>query len=196
MLREPRRLADSLAALSLAALCFLVTAVSSTGSAQARPIGQVTTAVTAQPSGRVTAEAVDAAASVAQFRSRMNVLINDYLNRYAARLTPAERAQMGALARKADADLGRLERTTKATPRQLKAGAHRAAAASARRGLLEFERSYAEATQTLTQLQPILQPHLGIFEAIEAKSTVDQELATFRQIGEQLSDVCEELNPR
>jgi thioesterase domain-containing protein len=141
------------------------------------------------------AESADAAKAVAQFRADMRSILDQYGRRYGARLAPTERDRMAALIQKVDNDLGRLERTARATARQVKAGKPRLAATSARQALVGYQRSYAEATATLAEVQPILAPHLGLLEALEAKSQVDQQFARFRLIGEQLASVERSLTP-
>lgn len=153
-------------------------------------------ATMAQPASTVTLQAVDAARSVAAFRNQINGVLDDYMTRYGTRLAPAERARMASLAGKVDADLARLERTASSTARHLRHGRQELAASSARRGVLGFERSYAQATATLAEVQPILQPHLGLLEALEAKAQVDDQFARFRSVGDQLTAVSAALNQR
>ena len=153
-------------------------------------------AVIAQPTSTITNQAVDAVRSVTAFRTEIGALLDDYLARYGGRLAPAERTRMTRLADKVDVDLARLERTAASTARHLQHGRPKFAASSARRAALSYERAYAEATVTLAEVQPILQPHLGILEALEAKAQVDAQFARFRSVGDQLTSVSKVLNQK
>jgi|GEM_PF-6053282 len=191
--RSPTRRRTSAAIRPIAGLLLAIGMLPGTGALAAVHPGQ--SGPISRSSPATVAESADAAKAVAQFRADMRSILDQYGRRYGARLAPAERDRMAALTQKVDNDLGRLERTARATARQVKAGRPRLAATSARQALVGYQRSYAEATATLAEVQPILAPHLGLLEALEAKSQVDQQFARFRLIGEQLASVERSLTP-
>jgi hypothetical protein len=49
-----------------------------------------------------------------------------------------------------------------------------------------YQRAYDEALAALTEVQPILQPKLGLFEALDAKADLDARLSEFRGVGDRL----------
>lgn len=186
----------SRATLAMTACALLLAAIAAGSPAQASALPKPAVAGSQTAASTIAGQAAQAAGSLSRFRVQMRALLADTLARYGARLSPAEREQMTALARRVDAELGGLERTAKGTVRLLRSGRNGPARDAARRAVLEYERAHAEATATLAQVQPILAPHLGLFEALEAKSLVDGQFRQFEGVGDQLRAVSAEVNRR
>ncbi len=142
---------------------------------------------------RSASPASETASAVKAFRSSMAAQLKDYLSRYGPRLSEAERARIDALILQSDADLARLSSLASATAtwerRRNRARAQRAANAA----VTAYETSYARAEAAVNEMTPILQPHLGLFEAVDAKAALDQRMAAYRDLGGQLKDVSKRL---
>jgi len=115
--------------------------------------------------------------------------LRDYLRNYGARLSEAERARVDALIAQSDADLVRLSRLAAATANWEKRGNLTRAQRSAKAAVAAFDTSYARAEAVVNEMTPILQPHLNLFEALDAKSALDQRMAAYRNLGGQLRNV-------
>lgn len=130
---------------------------------------------------------VAVSSSVAGFRQNINAVLTSYYTTYRNRLTPAEQRQMTSLMTQVDRELASLQAKTQvsanlARQHAAKSKQQRAARAAAQ----SFDIVYSHAMTSLEQVQPILQPKLSLFEALRAKSDLDQSLQTFETLGTQL----------
>lgn len=139
------------------------------------------------------ATAAQAHRSVVAFRGQMRSTLQDYLARYRGRLTVDEYTRFAGLAAKVDRDLGALSATSATTARLARGPQRARAARSADAAYRAYQRSYAEALSTLAQVQPILQPKLGLLEAMDAKVQLDTRLAEFRAVGDRLLEASSAL---
>jgi hypothetical protein len=131
--------------------------------------------------------AITVSSNVAGYRQDLGFMLNSYYSNYGNRLSPAEQEQMTGLITKIDKDLALLQTKTQLSAKL--ARAHAAAAKqriAARAAAKFFDVTYAQAMLSLEQVQPILQPKLSLFEALRAKSDVDQSLHAFETLGTQL----------
>lgn len=136
--------------------------------------------------------ATTVSSNVAGYRHDLGSMLNSYYSSYGNRLSPAEQGQMSALIAKIDQDLALLQTKTQLSAKL--ARAHAAAAkqrTAARAAAKFFDVTYAQAMASLEQVQPILQPKLSLFEALRAKSDVDQSLQTFETLGKQLHTLAD-----
>lgn len=130
---------------------------------------------------------VAVSSSVAGFRQNINAVLTSYYTTYGNRLTPAEQRQMTSLMTQVDRELASLQAKTQvsanlARQHATKSKQHRAARDAAK----SFDIVYSHAMTSLEEVQPILQPKLSLFEALRAKSDLDQSLQTFETLGTQL----------
>ena len=130
-------------------------------------------------------------AEVSAFRQSMTTQLDAYFRQYGDRLSAAERQQMNALRDQVDRDLLMLKVKTQTTSRLASARAPQvkriAAAQAAARA---FDAVYEKAMHGLEQVQPILQPKLSIFEALRAKSDLDDQLEKFDELGRHVHELA------
>jgi len=141
------------------------------------------------PAVRSATAAGDTASAVKSFRSSMSAQLRQYLTTYGSRLAEAERARVDALIAEADADLARLSNLAASTATWERRGNRSRAQRAARAAVTAFDTSYARAEAAVNEMTPILQPHLNLFEALDAKAALDQRMAAYRNLGGQLRNV-------
>lgn len=141
---------------------------------------------TASATSTPVAKASEAQRSITRFRGEMRTTLQDYLAAYAGRLSRAEYTRVSNLTAKVDRDLGTLAARAAVTTQLARSGNRKGASRAATAAVTSYQRSYDEAIATLAEVQPILQPKLGLFEALEAKADLDTRLDEFRAVGEQL----------
>ncbi len=141
---------------------------------------------TASASATSVTIASDAQRSVVVFRREIQSTLQGYLATYGSRLSRAEYTRVSKLTAKVDRDLGSLAAKAATTTRLVRSGQRARAASAAATAFTAYQRSYEEAIATLAEVQPILQPKLGLFEALDAKTDLDARLEEFRGVGDQL----------
>lgn len=141
------------------------------------------------PAVRSATAAGDTASALKSFRSSMSAQLGQYLTTYGPRLAEAERARVDALIAEADADLARLSNLAASTATWERRGNRPRAQRAARAAVTAFDASYARAEAAVNEMTPILQPHLNLFEALDAKAALDQRMAAYRNLGGQLRNV-------
>ncbi len=121
----------------------------------------------------------------------MTAQLDDYFREYGDRLSAGERRQMNQLRAQVDRELLALQAKTRITARleAAKAPAVRRAFA-ARAAARAFDRAYDRAIAGLEQVQPILQPKLSLFEALGAKSDLDDQLSRFEALGQHIHELA------
>lgn len=176
-----RRSAMRAAAIA-ALICALVGGVPPAQAAQPLPVSAI-----GQAQGEIRASeqrlARQAAAAMAGFRSSVRSSLADYLNRYGSRLSADERQRMSDLAQQADRDLAGLVTRTRQVARLTDRGKRAQASRTAAQAVSAYQQSQAKALATLQQVQPILQPKLGLLEALQAKADMDAQLQQFSEVG-------------
>ena len=125
--------------------------------------------------------------NVAEFRQDIRGLLNSYYSKYGSRLSPTEQTHMTGLIKQVDTELAIVQSKSqviaKLSQQQAPKSKQLAAARSAAKA---FDTAYSHAMTSLEQVQPLLQPKLSLFEALRAKSDLDQSLQTFETLGTQL----------
>ena len=125
--------------------------------------------------------------SVSDFRQSIATVLNSYFLTYGSRLSLAEQAQMSTLMKQVDQELSVLQRKTQASAKLAQQHAAKAKQKDAARAAAKsFDIAYSHAMTSLERVQPILQPKLSLFEALRAKSDLDQSLQAFETLGTQL----------
>lgn len=137
--------------------------------------------------------ASEAQRSVVVFRGEIRSTLQSYLAAYGSRLSRAEYTRVAKLTAKVDRDLGALASKAARTTQLVRSGNRNRASRAASAAVTAYQRSYDEAIATLAEVQPILQPKLGLFEALEAKADLDARLDEFRAVGEQLKETSAAL---
>lgn len=159
------------------------------GAALAVPLGIALPSPASAAPAAVTVLARPAASPVAPdvgaFRVDIRADLADYLARYGGRLSGAERQRMTALSGQVDRSLALLTLRVATAEQRIASGAPsaRATAASA---VAQYERAHAQALATLDEVQPILQPKLSLFEALEAKMDFDEQMSRFESLGDRI----------
>jgi len=90
---------------------------------------------------------------------------------------------MEFLTQQADRDLSSLVSQTRQVARLVDQGKRAQASRRAEMAAVAYQEAYAKALDTLQQVRPILQPKLGLLEAIQAKADMDAQLDQFGQVG-------------
>ena len=147
-------------------------------------------AASVAPPARLSAStSSDTASAVRDFRSAMSTQLRQYRASYGPRLSQAEQTRVDALIAQSDADLARLSNLAAATATWDRRRNQARAARAAKAAVAAFDLSYARAEAAVNELTPILQPHLNVFEALDAKAALDQRMAAYRNLGGQLRNV-------
>lgn len=145
----------------------------------------------AAPSAASLSAAAQLPGEVASFRSSMTNQLDNYFREYGDRLSAAERKEMNRLRAQVDSELLALQAKTRTTARLEAANApaiKRAAAAKA--AARAFDLAYGRAMAGLERVQPILQPKLSLFEALGAKSDLDDQLSRFDELGQHIHQLA------
>lgn len=135
------------------------------------------------------------AKAVVSFRADMNALLASYVTNYGDRLSPAELANAKALIAQADSSLTGVQNATANTAALASSGASKSRVLAASRAAEKaFTTSHDQALAALNQITPILQPRLGLFEALGAKRDADSRLAKFSDLGVKISALTKTIN--
>lgn len=139
--------------------------------------------------------AKNVANAVVTFRAQMNAVLANYLADYGDRLNASELALSKELIAKADASLDGVQAATARTSTLASSGASKARALAASRAAEKsFTTSHDQALAALNQITPILQPRLGLFEALGAKRDADSMLAKFATVGAKITALTKTVN--
>ena len=184
-----RRILVSVCAIALlgssALIAIPATASASTSTSMARA-GVNATSVTG---------ARNIAKAVISFRAEMNALLASYVTNYGDRLSATELANAQALIAQADASLVGVQSATARTSALAGAGATKAQVLAASRAAEKaFTKSQDQALAALNQITPLLQPKLGLFEALGAKRDADAKLSKFSDLGTKISALTKTIN--
>lgn len=142
-------------------------------------------------SGAQAAPAVASSAAIASevssFRHDVSGLLNSYFKTYGSRLNSSEKTQMTGLIAQVDKDLAQLHRKSKSSAQLARTHAPQTKQKQAARDLsMSYDTAYAKAIASLEQVQPILGPKLSLFEALKAKSDLEQSMQQFELLGSQI----------
>lgn len=183
-----RRILAATCALSLSGLA--VAAISPTAASAS------TSTVTSMG---VNAASVTGARNVAQavvtFRAGMNALLANYLKDYGDRLSDSELSTAKGLIAEADSSLNGVQSATARTATLASKGASKAQVLAASKAAEKaYTKSHDQALAALNQITPLLQPKLGLFEALGAKRDADAELAKFDVLGTKITALTKTIN--
>ena len=147
----------------------------------------------------VNAASVTGARNVAQavvtFRAGMNVLLANYLRDYGDRLSDSELSTVKGLIAQADSSLNGVQNATARTATLAAKGASKAQVLAASKAAEKaYTKSHDQALAALNQITPLLQPKLGLFEALGAKRDADAELAKFDVLGTKITALTKIIN--
>lgn len=135
------------------------------------------------------------AKAVVDFRADMNALLASYLTNYGDRLSAPELVTAKELISKADSSLIGVQNATARTAALAGSGASKARVLSAARAAERaFTTSHDQALAALNQITPILQPKLGLFEALGAKRDADAKLSTFDRVGGKITALTKTIS--
>ena len=135
------------------------------------------------------------AKAVVDFRAEMNALLASYLKDYGDRLSATELARAKALIAQADSSLTGVQNATARTAALAAGGASKAQVLAASRAAERaFVTSHDQAVAALNQITPILQPKLGLFEALGAKRDADSKLSKFSEIGAKITALSKTIS--
>lgn len=155
----------------------------------------VTVSVHAGVSPSSVTAARNVANSVVSFRTEMNAVLANYLRDYGDRLSASELALSKELIAKADSSLDGVQAATARTSTLARSGASKAKVLAASRAAERaFTSSHDQALAALNQITPILQPRLGLFEALGAKRDADAMLAKFATVGTKITALTKTVN--
>ena len=133
--------------------------------------------------------------SVVTFRAQMNAVLANYLKDYGDRLSASELALSKELIAKADSSLDGIQAATARTSTLASSGASKARVLAASRAAEKsFTTSHDQALAALNQITPILQPKLGLFEALGARRDADDMLAKFATVGTKITALTKTVN--
>ena len=147
----------------------------------------------------VNAASVTGARNVAQavvsFRAGMNAVLANYLKDYGDRLSDSELNTAKGLIAQADSSLTGVQNATARTSTLAAKGASKAQVLAASRAAEKaYTKSHDQALAALNQITPLLQPKLGLFEALGAKRDADAELAKFDVLGTKITALTKTIN--
>ena len=135
------------------------------------------------------------AQSVVNFRAGMNAVLANYLKDYGDRLSEGELSTAKGLIAQADSSLNGVQNATARTAALAAKGASKAQVFAASRAAEKaFTTSNTQALAALNQITPLLQPKLGLFEALGAKRDADAELAKFDAVGKKITALTKAIN--
>ena len=135
------------------------------------------------------------AKAVVAFRTDMNAVLASYVTDYGNRLSESELANAKALIAQADASVNGVQAATARTSNLASSGASKMQVLSASRAAEKaFTKSHEQALAALNQITPILQPKLGLFEALGAKRDADSRLSKFSDLGVKISALTKTIN--
>ena len=170
----------------LAVIAVLPTAASASTSALSIRMGVSPASVTG---------ARNVAKAVVDFRAEMNAMLASYLTDYGDRLSSAELVTAKELIAKADSSLVGVQNATARTSALTSSGASKAKVLSASRSAERaFTTSHDQALAALNRITPILQPKLGLFEALGAKRDADAKLSAFDRVGGKITTLTKTIN--
>jgi hypothetical protein len=147
----------------------------------------------------VNAASVTGARNVAQavvtFRAGMNAVLANYLKDYGDRLSESELSTAKGLIAQADSSLNGVQSATARTATLAAKGASKAQVLAASKAAEKaYTKSHDQALAALNQITPLLQPKLGLFEALGAKRDADAELAKFDVLGTKITALTKTIN--
>jgi hypothetical protein len=135
------------------------------------------------------------AQSVVSFRAGMNAVLANYLKDYGDRLSEGELSTAKGLIAQADSSLNGVQNATARTAALAAKGASKAQVLAASRAAEKaFAKSQEQALAALNQITPLLQPKLGLFEALGAKREADAQLAKFDVVGAKITALTKTIN--
>ena len=135
------------------------------------------------------------AKAVVAFRADMNAALASYVTDYGDRLSEPELANAKGLIAQADASLNGVQAATARTSALASSGASKMQVLAASRAAEKaFTQSHNQALAALNQITPILQPKLGLFEALGAKRDADSRLSKFSDLGVKISALTKTIN--
>jgi hypothetical protein len=135
------------------------------------------------------------AKAVVAFRADMNAVLASYVTDYGNRLSESELANAKGLIVQADASLNGVQAATARTSALASSGASKMQVLAASRAAEKaFTKSHDQALASLNQITPILQPKLGLFEALGARRDADARLSKFSELGVKISALTKTIN--
>jgi len=135
------------------------------------------------------------AEAVVSFRAGMNAVLAGYLKNYGDRLSESELSTAKGLIAQADSSLNGVQNATARTATLAAKGASKAQVLAASRAAEKaFTTSHDQALAALNQITPLLQPKLGLFEALAAKRDADAQLAKFDVLGMKITALTKTIN--
>lgn len=147
-------------------------------------IGLTLTAAGAQAAPTQTSVAISIPAEVSTFRLNVSGLLQSFYSTYGNRLSQSERTQMSGLINQVDQVLGTLYRQSTVSAKLARTNAplvkQRQAAATVAK---TYDAAFANSDASMKKLQPIIGPKLSFFEALSAKSDLDQSQRDFEDLG-------------
>ena len=163
------------------------------------PVSALASAPTVVAGAGVNSVSITAARNVAKsvvdFRREMNAVLAGYVKEYGDRLSASELSTAKGLIAKADSSLNGVQNATALTAALASSGAPKAKVLAASRAAEKaFTTSHDQALAALNQITPILQPKLGLFEALGAKREADALLAKFSAIGTKITALTKTIN--
>ena len=162
---------------ALALVAFPAQALASTS--QSSPVG------VDQSAARGAAERAASAAHA--YRSSAGTLLQGYQTRFGSRLTPAESSRVAELTRRGLAALGTLDRRAQRTAALARQGASATRINAARQAAIAAHaQASAQLQAAVTEVQPLLARHLGLFEGLQAKADLDRSMRELDDVGSTL----------
>jgi hypothetical protein len=145
-------------------------------------LGLMTSGAQAAPTKTSTAIAIPA--EVSTFRVNVSELLHSFYSTYGSRLSQSEKTQMSGLIDQVDQVLGTLYRQSTVSAKLARTNApmvkQRQAAATVAK---TYDTAFANSNASMEKLQPIIAPKLSLFEALSAKSDLDQSQQEFEDLG-------------
>ena len=145
-------------------------------------LGLMTSGAQAAPTKTSTAIAIPG--EVSTFRVNVSELLHSFYSTYGSRLSQSEKTQMSGLIDQVDQVLGTLYRQSTVSAKLARTNApmvkQRQAAATVAK---TYDTAFANSNASMEKLQPIIAPKLSLFEALSAKSDLDQSQQEFEDLG-------------
>ena len=145
-------------------------------------LGLSTAGAQAAPTQAETTIAIPA--EVSTFRLNVSSLLNSFYSTYGSRLSQSERTQMSGLINQVDQVLGTLYRQSTVSAKLARTNAPQVKQRQAATTVAKtYDTAFANSDANMKKLQPIIGPKLSFFEALSAKSDLDQSRQEFEDLG-------------
>jgi len=147
-------------------------------------IGLGLSTAVAQAAPTQTSVSMSIPAEVSTFRLNVLALLQSFYSNYGNRLSQSERTQMSGLINQVDQVLGTLYRQSTVSAKLARTNAPQVKQRQAATTVAKtYDTAFANSDANMKKLQPIIGPKLSFFEALSAKSDLDQSRQEFEDLG-------------